>query len=135
MCRRDCRIEFVGANDGRRIQNMVIIWNFARVVIVAVIVVTVAEISKRYPRWGAFLLSLPLVSILAFLVSWFQHKDLPAISRLARDTLVLVPLSLPFFLPFVFAQRLGIGFWGCFAAGLALATVSVGIWLYFSPQP
>jgi hypothetical protein len=71
---------------------MGMIWNIARVGIVAVIVVAVAELSKRYPRYGALLLSLPIVSILAFLLSWFQHRDLPAISKLARETLVLVPL-------------------------------------------
>jgi hypothetical protein len=112
---------------------MIILWNIARVVIVAMIVVTVAEISRRYPRWGALLLSLPLVSILAFLVSWFQYKDLPAISRLSRDTLVLVPLSLPFFLPFAFAPRLGIGFWTSLAAGLAMTICCIGIFLVFAP--
>ena len=113
---------------------MIILWNIARVVIVSVIVVTVAEISRRYPRWGAILLSLPLVSILAFLASWFQHKDLPIISRVARETLILVPLSLPFFLPFAFAQRLSLGFWGSFVAGIGITVVTIGIWLYFAPQ-
>jgi hypothetical protein len=113
---------------------MVILWNIIRVTVVAVIVVTVAEISRRYPRWGAILLSLPLVSILAFLASWFQHKDLPAISRVARETLILVPLSLPFFLPFAFAQRLGLSFWGAFSIGICITTMIIGTWVYFSPQ-
>ena len=78
---------------------MGILGNIVRVALVAVIVVSVAEISKRSPRLGAVLLSLPIVSILAFLFSWVQHHDLPAISRMAKDTLVLVPLGLPFFIP------------------------------------
>jgi hypothetical protein len=88
-------------------------WNIARIGIVAAIVIAVAELSKRFPRYGALVLSLPLVSILAFLASWLQHRDLPAISKLARETLVLVPLGLPFFLPFAFASRLGLGFCRC----------------------
>lgn len=108
-------------------------WNIARVGIVAVTVVAVAELSRRYPRYGAVLLSLPLVSVLAFLASWLQHRDLPAISQLARETLVLVPLGLPFFIPFVFATRLGLGFWSCFVAGTVLATVSIASWLTWSP--
>ena len=112
---------------------MMVFWYVVRVIIVAVIVVSVATLSRRFPRWGALLLSLPLVSILAFLLSWFQFKDLPAISRLSRDTLILIPLSLPFFLPFAFAQRLGIGFWTSFAAGLALTVCSIGIFLLLSP--
>ena len=108
-------------------------WNIARVAVVALTVVAVAELSRCYPRYGAVLLSLPLVSILAFMASWLQHRDLPAISRLARETLVLVPLGLPFFLPFAFATRLGIGFWSCFASGTILATITIVAWLAVTP--
>lgn len=107
-------------------------WNVVRVIIVAVIVVAVADLSKRFPRAGALLLSLPIVSVLAFIVGWLQHRDLPAISRLARETLVLVPLGLPFFVPFAFADRLGLGFWTALAAGIALASVTLGAWIWFS---
>ena len=113
---------------------MAILWAIARVVIAAVIIAAVGELSKRYPRYGAVLLSLPVVSILAFTFSWFQHRDLPAISKLARDTLVLVPLGLPFFVPFVLAQRLGLGFWTCLASGTFLATTTIVVYLAFWPS-
>ena len=113
---------------------MGIAWNIVRVLLVAAIVVAVAELSKRYPRAGALLLSLPIVSILAILAGWFQHHDLPAISRLSRETLVLVPLSLPFFVPLAFAQRLGLGFWSSLVIGILLACIAIGTWLPFSSQ-
>lgn len=109
------------------------IWTFARVVIVALIVVIVGDISKRYTRAGALLLSLPIVSMLAFLVSWFQHHDLKSVSQLARDTLILVPLGLPFFIPLAFSQRLGIGFGLAFAMGVVLASITIGAWLWLAP--
>jgi hypothetical protein len=112
---------------------MGIVWNIVRVIIVAIIIVTVAELSKRYPRYGALLLSLPIVSIFAFLLSWFQHRDLPAVSRLARETLILVPLGLPFFIPFAFATRWGLDYWSCFAAGLVLAALTIGAWMWLGP--
>ena len=108
---------------------MELIWNVVRVAVVAVLVIAVAEISKRSPRLGAVLLSLPIMSILAFQFSWWQHHDLPSVSRMARDTLMLVPLSLPFFIPFALAERLGWSFGGCFAAGIALATLTIVAWL------
>jgi hypothetical protein len=111
---------------------MELLWNVLRVAVVAVIVVVVAEVSKRSPRLGAVLLSLPIMSLLAFQFSWFQHHDLPSISRMARETLVLVPLGLPFFLPFALADRLGWSYWVCFAAGLALATAAIVTWLAFT---
>jgi hypothetical protein len=79
------------------------------------------------------LLSLPLISILAFVASWFQHRDVPAISRLARETLVLVPLGLPFFVPLALAERLGLNFWAAFAWGIVLASLTIGAWLLFAP--
>jgi len=97
------------------------------------IVVTVGELSKRYPRAGALLLSLPLMSILAFIVGWLRFHDLQSISQLARDTLILVPLGLPFFVPFSFASRLVIGFWPAFGAGIGLASLTIGAWLWISP--
>lgn len=48
---------------------MGIVWNIVRVAIAAVTIVVVAELSKRYPRYGALQLSLSLVSILAILMS------------------------------------------------------------------
>jgi hypothetical protein len=107
--------------------------NIVRVILVAATIVIVAELSKRYPRIGALLLSLPVVSILAFLLGWFQHRDLHAISCLARETMVLVPLGLPFFLPLAFAQRLGLDFWSSFIAGVLLATLTIGVWLVWGP--
>ncbi len=112
---------------------MGMVWNVVRVAIVAIIVVAVAELSKRYPRYGALLLSLPIVSILAFLVSWLQYRDLPAVSRLARETLVLVPLGLPFFVPFAFANRLGLDFWSSMGAGILLASLTIGAWMWLTP--
>ena len=112
---------------------MEILWNAARVLLVAIIVVTVGEISKRYPRTGALLLSLPVVSILAILVGWFRHHDLKTISALARDTLVLVPLGLPFFVPLAFATRIGLGFWPAFVVGIVSASIIIGVWLLLAP--
>ncbi len=108
---------------------MGIVWNIVRVGLVAMIIVVVAELSKRFPRYGALLLSLPIMSILAFLVSWFQYHDLSAVSRMARETLVLVPLGLLFFIPFAFASRLGLGFWSCIGAGLLLAGITIVAWM------
>ena len=108
-------------------------WNLVRVCLAAVTVVAVAELSKRYPRYGALLLSLPVVSILAFVLSWFQHRDVPAIARLAKETLILVPLGLPFFIPIALAPRFGLGFWTSLVAGIVLASLTIGAWLLLDP--
>jgi len=108
--------------------------NVLRALVAAVILVAVAEVSQRLPRLGGLLLSLPIVSILAFVLSWTRYHDLPAISRLARETLILVPLGLPFMVPLAFAERLGLGFWTATATGICLAAATIGSWLLFGPR-
>jgi hypothetical protein len=105
-----------------------------RGVIAGLIVVGVSLLAKSQPRLGAFLLTLPIVSIVAFVSVWHQRHDLPAVSGLARETLVLVPLGLPFFVPLAFAPRLGLSFYGAFSLGLAMASVTVGLWLWLGPE-
>lgn len=109
-------------------------WALLKAAIAATVVVAVAEISNRIPRLGALLLTLPIVSILAFIMSWQQHRDLTAVSRLARETLVLVPLGLPFFLPLAFADQLGLNFWMAILAGVVLASITIGAWFAFGPR-
>jgi hypothetical protein len=105
----------------------------ARGVIAGLVVIGVSALANRSPRLGAFLLTLPLVSILAFIATWSHEHDLPRIARVARETLVLVPLGLPFFVPLALADRIGLGFWPAFAAGLLLASITVGLWLWLGP--
>ncbi len=67
-------------------------WIIVKTMIAAAIIVSVSEVSQRLPRLGALLLTLPIVSLIAFVMSWRQNLDLPAISRMSRETLILVPL-------------------------------------------
>jgi hypothetical protein len=101
--------------------------------IAGVIVILVSFLSNRHPRLGAFLLTLPIVSIIAFLAIWQQGHDLKIVSRLARETLILVPLGLPFFVPLAFADKLGLSYWPALGFGLVLASVTVGLWLWLGP--
>lgn len=101
--------------------------------VAALVVIGVTLLADKNPRLGALLLTLPIVSIVAFVSSWQKTGDLVAIGRLARETLVLVPLGLPFFVPIAFARSWGIGFWPAFGLGLVLATVMIGLWFRFGP--
>lgn len=101
-----------------------------RGIVAGATVILVTELARRYPRVGALVLTLPLVSLIAFVASWTKEADLPAISRLARETLILVPLGLPFFVPLAFAETLRLGFWSAFGLGLLLAGTTIGAYFY-----
>lgn len=72
--------------------------------------------------------------MLAFVLTWMEHRDLPSIARMARETLVLVPLGLPFFVPLAWSDRLGWGFWPAAGAGVLCASLTIGLWLRFGPS-
>ena len=106
-----------------------------KTLISAAIIVAVSEIAGRYPRVGGLVLTLPVVSIIAFVMTWTKQGEMGTITTLARETLVLVPLGLPFFVPFAVANRTGLSFWPSFALGLVLASLTIGAWFQFGPSP
>ena len=109
-------------------------WPIAKILISAVIITAVSEVGSRSPRLGAVLLTLPIISIIAFVLLWFDERSVAPVARLSRETLVLVPLGLPFFLPLAFSERLGLTFWPAFISGVLLAGLTIGSWLTFGPR-
>lgn len=105
-----------------------------RALIAGIAIALVTAIAKRFPRVGALILTLPLVSILAFIFVWAKDRDMQTISRLSRETLVLVPLGLPFFLPMALANQVGFSFWPAFILGVVLASITIGLWFWLGPQ-
>jgi hypothetical protein len=101
-------------------------------VVAGFVVVAVSEVARRYPRVADVILAVPLVVFAVYVVMYLQAPDLAPISRMARQMLVLVPLSLTFFVPLAFADRLDLTFWPAFGIGLALVTLSVTAYLWLS---
>lgn len=106
-----------------------------RAIVAGLVVAGVSELADRFPRLGALLLTLPIVSIVAFIAVWNKEQDMRTVARLARETLVLVPLGLPLFIPIAFSDRLGIGFWSALVGGVILSSVTIGLWFWLGPQP
>lgn len=102
--------------------------------IAAAIIVAVSELAPKWPRWGGLVLTLPLTSILAFIVTWQKEDEMATIVGLARETLVLVPLGLPFFIPFAVADRSRLSFWPSFVLGVLFAAMTIGLWFRYGPQ-
>jgi len=97
-----------------------------KVLITAVVVVAVSELSKRSSLWGAVLASLPLTSLLAFVWLYRSTGNIEAIASLSHGIFWLVLASLPLFLILPALLKGGVGFWPAFAAS---CLVTVG--LYF----
>jgi uncharacterized membrane protein (GlpM family) len=92
----------------------------AKVVVTAILVVLIAEISKRSSFIGAVLASIPLTSVLAMLWLYIDTGDAGKVSELASSVFWLVLPSLALFIALPILLTKGVGFY------LSLA-VSVGI--------
>ena len=91
----------------------------AKALLSGVIVAAVSEIAKRSPALGALILSLPLVSILAFIWLWRENADPERIAALSQSTFWFILSTLPMFLVLPALLRNGVGF----VAALALVLV------------
>ena len=98
------------------------------------IVVAVAEIARGFPRLGTLILTLPIVIPVVFLMMYLRDGNLAPISRMSQETLRLIPLGLPFFIPLAMAQRWNLSFWPAFLAGLLLVGVTITLYLWLAPR-
>ena len=71
-----------------------------KVLITALIVAGVSELSRRHTLMAAALASLPLTSILAFIWTYYETRDLKAVVELSGSIFWLVIPSLLFFVMF-----------------------------------
>lgn len=96
---------------------------------VAAGVITISSwLAGKKPEMAGFIIALPLASLLALAFSYAEHRNQEASITFAKSILVGVPVSWLFFLPFFFAERLGMGFVTCYALGLGL--LAAGFFLH-----
>src|SRR5687768_7249458 len=85
-----------------------------------VIIAVASEVARRWPGWGALIVSLPLVSVLAMIWLWRDTHDPVRLAAHAQATFWFVLPTLPMFLVIPFMLRQGASFWVALAAGCAL---------------
>jgi hypothetical protein len=104
---------------------------FAKILISALLIWAISELSRRSTFLGATLASLPLVSILAMVWLWRESHDPAAIARFSQGVFWLVLPSLVLFLllpplllrwRFSFPAALGVA---CAATAVAYAAMAV----------
>jgi hypothetical protein len=94
------------------------------------IIAVASDIARRWPGWGALIVSLPLVSVLTMIWLWHDTHDRARIEAHAGATFWFVLPSLPMFLLIPLLLRQGMSFWLALAFGCALtmALYSGMIW-------
>jgi hypothetical protein len=94
-----------------------------KILISSILIAMSTEIAKKNPSVGGIILALPLVSIIAFAFMGYQGADAKSMSTYAKSTLVFVPISLVFFLPFAIPFTQGWSFLSKFILGISVLTI------------
>jgi hypothetical protein len=94
------------------------------------IIAAVSEVAKRNPAVGALILSLPLISILAFIWLWRDTGDEARIAALAQSTFWFVLPTLPMFLILPALLRSGTGFWAALGLSCLVTMLLYGVMVW-----
>jgi hypothetical protein len=75
------------------------------------IIAVASEVARRWPGWGALIVSLPLVSLLTFIWLWVDTREPERIAELSRSAFWFFLPSMPLFLVLPALLRSGVAFW------------------------
>lgn len=95
------------------------LFSFKMLVSAGVIAFT-SWLSGKRPELAGFIVALPLVTLMVLPFSFMEYQDAEKTVKFAQSIFVAVPLSLLFFVPFLFANKLMWNFWALYGAGLIL---------------
>ncbi len=91
-----------------------------KILITALLVVLVSELSKRSSFYGALLASVPLISVLAMAWLYIETKDTAKIASLSGSIFWLVLPSLALFIVLPLMIRAGVDFYVSMLVGIAV---------------
>ena len=100
-----------------------------KVVVSALLIVAIAEISKRSSLIGALLASIPLVSVLAMIWLYIDTRDVDKVAALASGIFWLVLPSLALFIALPLLLRQGFNFYLSLGLSIAITVACYGAML------
>lgn len=95
-------------------------WYLTKLVVTAVLIVLISEVSKRSSLIGAILASVPLVSVLAMFWLYVDTKDVEKIASLSSSIFWLVLPSLSLFILLPVLLNKGMDFYLSMGSSLAV---------------
>ena len=94
--------------------------SFFKLAVAATMISFVSWLSGKKPELAGFIIALPIATLVVLPFSYMEYNDPAASVKFAQSIFFAVPLSLFFFVPFLFAAKLGWGFPMLYASGLVL---------------
>jgi uncharacterized membrane protein (GlpM family) len=113
---------------------MGIVYLVLKVVISALIIVAISELSKRSSLIGGLLASLPLVSVLGMIWLYVDTRDPQKVAALSTSIFWLVIPSLVLFICLPILLRKGLAFGMALSTSIAVMLVAYGAMVYLLPK-
>ena len=95
----------------------------AKVIFSAIILSFASWLSFKKPILAGFIVSRPLVSLITILFSYAEYKDIDKTVSFAKSIFVGVPISLLFFIPFLFSKQLNLSFSQAYFSGIVILII------------
>ena len=99
------------------------LWAISKVLIAAISISFISWLSSKKIGLAGFLTALPLTTLLALAFGQIEWQNSAQSVEYAKSIFVAVPISLLFFIPFLFAEKFQIGFWTCYGIGIGLLAI------------
>ena len=103
-----------------------------KIVLAAIIIAFASWLSGQNPKIAGFIIALPLVSLIAIALSYYEHNDIEKTVLFTKSILIAVPVSYLFFLPFFFSKSLNMNFFLIYGTGLGLLIIGFFIHKYIT---
>ena len=101
-----------------------------KAIIGGVVIATVSTVSEKYPTIGAFILGIPLASLVSFTFLYYAGVDIQTFRTLSIQTVYFVLISLIFFPIFIYLLPT-YGFWIAISIGTVLTgSLMFGLYRY-----
>ena len=100
------------------------IYNIIKILISAILIALISEVSKRSTFFGAVLASIPLVSVMAMIWLYIDTNDSLQVVQLSKGIFWLVIPSLVLFITFPFFIRLQFSFYTALSAAIFVMVVT-----------
>lgn len=99
-----------------------------KIIFSACMIAFASWLAGKRPELAGFIIALPLMTLLVLPFNFAEYQDAQNTAAFAKSIFVAVPLSLTFFIPFLFAERImaaspeGLGFWVVYGLGIICLT-------------
>jgi len=109
-------------------------WFPVKVAISAFLIAFSSWLADKRPELAGFIIALPITSMLVLAFSYAEFSNAENSVKFAKSIVVAVPLSLLFFVPFLFAKELKLNFWALYGLGVALLAIGYFLQSYIMRQ-